>query len=28
LRGGFGGYGGRDVWGHSGTYYGPMIPPI
>jgi hypothetical protein len=26
LRGGFRGYGGRDVWGHWGTYYGPMIP--
>jgi hypothetical protein len=21
-------YGGRDVWGHWGTYYGPMIPGI
>ena len=21
-------YGGRDVWGHWGTYYGPMIPSI
>jgi hypothetical protein len=21
-------YEGRDVWGHWGTYYGPMIPPI
>jgi hypothetical protein len=20
------GYGGRDVWGHWGTYYGPMVP--
>jgi hypothetical protein len=19
-------YGGRDVWGHWGTYYGPMVP--
>jgi hypothetical protein len=28
LRGGFGGYGGRDVWGHWGAYYGPMIPSI
>jgi hypothetical protein len=28
LRGGFRGYGGRDVWGHWGAYYGPMIPPI
>jgi hypothetical protein len=24
-RGGFHGYGSRDVWGHWGTYYGPMI---
>jgi hypothetical protein len=23
--GGFGGYGDRDVWGHWGDYYGPMI---
>ena len=23
----FGGYG-RDVWGHWGTYYGPMLPSI
>jgi hypothetical protein len=22
---GFRGYEGRDVWGHWGTYYGPMI---
>jgi hypothetical protein len=22
---GFGGYGDRDVWGHWGAYYGPMI---
>src|SRR5260370_30570060 len=28
LRGGFRGYGGRDVWGHRGTYYGPMVPTI
>jgi len=28
LRGAFGGYGGRDLWGHWGTYYGPMIPMI
>jgi hypothetical protein len=28
LRGGFREYGGRDVWGHWGTYYGPMIPTI
>ena len=28
LRGGFHGYVGRDVWGHWGTYYGPMIPTI
>jgi len=27
-RGGFRGYGGRDVWGHWGAYYGPMIPAI
>jgi hypothetical protein len=26
LRGEFRGYGGRDVWGHWGAYYGPMIP--
>jgi hypothetical protein len=25
---GLGGYGGGDVWGHWGAYYGPMIPPI
>jgi len=24
-RGGFRGYGGRDVWGHWGAYYGPKI---
>jgi len=28
LRGGFREYGGRDVWGHWGTYYGPMVPTI
>jgi hypothetical protein len=28
LRGGFRGYGGRDVWGRWGAYYGPMIPTI
>jgi hypothetical protein len=22
------GHGNRDVWGHWGTYYGPMIPAI
>jgi hypothetical protein len=22
----FSGYGSRDVWGHWGAYYGPMIP--
>jgi hypothetical protein len=22
---GYGGYGGRDMWGQWGTYYGPMI---
>jgi hypothetical protein len=27
-RGGFRGYGGHDVWGHWGAYYGPMIPTI
>jgi hypothetical protein len=21
-----GAYGSRDVWGHWGTYYGPMVP--
>ena len=26
LNGGSRGYGGRDVWGHWGAYYGPMIP--
>jgi hypothetical protein len=25
LRSEFRGYGGRDVWGHWGTYYGPMV---
>jgi hypothetical protein len=24
----FHGYGGNDVWGHQGAYYGPMIPTI
>jgi hypothetical protein len=24
--GNFSGYGNRDVWGHWGAYYGPMIP--
>jgi hypothetical protein len=28
LRGGSRWVGGRDVWGHWGAYYGPMIPPI
>ncbi len=33
FSGGFGGtpgdgYGGRDVWGHWGTYYGPMVPTL
>jgi hypothetical protein len=28
LRGGFRMNGGRDVWGHWGAYYGPMIPNI
>jgi hypothetical protein len=27
-RGEFRGYGSRDVWGHRGAYYGPMIPMI
>jgi hypothetical protein len=26
LHSGFPGYGDRDVWGHWGAYYGPMIP--
>ncbi len=25
-NGNFSGYGSRDVWGHWGSYYGPMIP--
>jgi hypothetical protein len=24
----FRGYEGQDVWGHWGTYYGPMVPSI
>jgi len=28
LRGGFRGYESRDVWGHWGAYYGPMVPAI
>ena len=28
LSGGLRGYGGRDVWGHWGAYYGPMILPF
>jgi hypothetical protein len=28
LRGGFRRYGGRDIWGHWGTYYGPMLPIV
>jgi hypothetical protein len=28
LHGGSRGYGRRDVWGHWGTYYGPMVPMI
>ncbi|SRR6267142_2377183 len=28
LDGGSRGYEGRDVWGHWGTYYGPMIPAV
>ena len=27
-HGGFRGNGGRDVWGHWGSYYGPTIPSI
>jgi hypothetical protein len=26
LHPGFRGDGGRDVWGHWGAYYGPMVP--
>jgi hypothetical protein len=25
LRDEFRGYGGRDIWGHWGSYYGPML---
>jgi hypothetical protein len=25
LRGGFKEHGQRDVWGHWGAYYGPMV---
>ena len=25
-NGNFSGFGNRDVWGHWGAYYGPMIP--
>ena len=28
FRGGFRGDGGRDVWGHRGAYYGPMVSTI
>jgi hypothetical protein len=28
LYSGLRGYGNRDVWGHRGAYYGPMIPAI
>ena len=28
LRGGLHGYESRDMWGHWGAYYGPMIPAI
>jgi hypothetical protein len=28
LRGEFRSYRGRDLWGHWGAYYGPMIPMI
>jgi hypothetical protein len=24
----FRGYGNRDLWGHEGAYYGPMVPSI
>jgi hypothetical protein len=27
-NGNFSGYGNPDVWGHSGAYYGPMMPSI
>jgi hypothetical protein len=28
LRGESRGYGARDMWGHRGAYYGPMVPTI
>jgi hypothetical protein len=28
LRGGFHANAGDDLWGHWGTYYGPMVPPL
>jgi hypothetical protein len=28
LLGGLQGYGQRDVWGHWGAYYGPMVPSV
>jgi hypothetical protein len=28
LSGRFRRYGGSDVWGHWGAYYGPMVPTI
>ena len=28
LCNGYHGHEGRDVWGHWGTYYGPMIPAL
>ena len=28
LRGGFRGHESRDMWGHWGAYYGPMVPMI
>jgi hypothetical protein len=28
LGGQFREYGGRDVWGHRGAYYGPRVPAI
>src|ERR1700750_1106542 len=28
LRNGFRDHESRDVWGHWGTYYGPMIPAL
>jgi hypothetical protein len=28
YRDGFRGHAGHDVWGHWGTYYGPLVPSI